>query len=207
MDIERINSYDDPRFSKEILLQHGGFIIDGKYPCSFKIIDGNTARVDYHDYSRIAPIIDNFRFYAEHINIFCDKNGKVIASFEPVQLKTYPLEDIQPSQFYVDEDKIKAVSRFIGSGEDIAVPVMLDRSAGRYISLDGHTRMYYAYLHGYKNIKVFESETNDFVFRFAEEAMKRGVHKVSDMVLLSHGEYEIKWNKFCNDFFTENNQK
>lgn len=204
MDIKRVDSYDDPRFSKEVLWQHGGFIIDGKYPCSFEIIGRDTARVDYHDYSHIAPIIDSFRFFAEHINIFCGKDGKIIASFDPVPIKTHSLEDIQPSQFYADEDKVNAVSQFIESGEDIVIPVMLDKSTGRYISLDGHTRMYYAYLQGYKSIKIFEAETNDFVLRFAEEAVKRGIYKVSDMVLLSHDEYDIKWNKFCDDFFAEN---
>ena len=205
MDIKRIDSYDDPRFSKEVLAQHGAFIIDDKYPCSFKIISDDTAQVDYHDYSDIPPIIDSFRFFAEHISNFCDKSGKTVASFEPVQSKMFPVAEIQPSQFYVDEDKIKAVSSFIGSGEDIVIPVMLDKRTDRYISLDGHTRMYYAYLQGYESIKVFESETNDYVLCFADEAVKRGVYKVSDITLLSHSEYEIKWNKFCDDFFERSN--
>lgn len=206
MDIKRIDSYDDPRFSKEVLAQHGAFIIDDKYPCSFKIIGDDTAQVDYHDFSDIAPIIDSFRFFAEHIGNFCDKSGRTVASFEPVRSKLFPVAEIQPSQFYVDEDKIKAVSSFIGSGEDIVIPVMLDKRTGRYISLDGHTRMYYAYLQGYESIKVFESETNDYVLRFADEAVKRGVQKVSDITLLSHSEYEIKWNKFCDDFFERSDQ-
>ena len=203
MEIKRIDSYDHPLFSKEVLEQHGGFLVDGKYPCSFRIIGADTAMADYHDYSEIAPIIEEFRFFAEHICNFCDRDGKVIASFEPVQTKPVPIEDIQPSQFYADEDKVKAVSSFIGSGDDIVVPVMLDKRTGRYISLDGHTRMYYGYLQGYKNIKVFETEVNDFVLRFADEAVKRGVHRVSDIVLLPHDEYEVRWNKFCDDFMGE----
>lgn len=203
MDIKRIDSYDDPRFSKEVLAQHGGFIIDDKYPCAFKIISEDTAQVDYHDYSDIAPIIERFRFFAEHINNFCDNYGNPIASFEPVHIRTFSLDEIQPSQFYVDEDKIKAISSFIGSGDDIIIPVMLDKRTNRYISLDGHTRMYYAYLRGYKNVKAFVSETNDYIFRFADEAVKRGIRKVSDIKPLPHSEYEIKWNKFCDDFFRE----
>lgn len=205
MDIKRIDSYDDPRFSKEVLAQHGAFIIDGKHPCSFKIIGDDTAQIYYHDYSDIARIIDGFRFFAEHICNFCDKSGKLIASFEPVRSRPYPTEEIQPSQFYVDEDKIRAVSSFIGRGEDIVIPVMLDKRTGRYISLDGHTRMYYAHLRGYESVRVFETEVNDCVLRFADEAMKRGIYKVSDIVLLPHDEYEIRWNKFCDDFFKSEN--
>ena len=43
MDIERINDYNDPRFPKEVLNQHGAFVADGKYPCSFRIIGETTA--------------------------------------------------------------------------------------------------------------------------------------------------------------------
>lgn len=201
MEITRINSYDDPRFSQEVLAQHGAFIVDGKYPCSFKIISADAAKVDYHDYTSISPIIDSFRFFAEHISIFYDKGGKLIASYKPVQIKNLPLDDIQPSQFYVDEDKISAVSTFISSSEDIVIPVMFNKAIGRYISLDGHTRMYCGFLRGYRSVRVFEAESNDYVFHFAEEAQKRGVYKASDIVLLSHDEYEVKWNKFCDDFF------
>lgn len=206
MDIKRIDNYTDPRFSREVLLQHGAFVIDEKYPCSFKIISENAAQAEYHDYSGIDPIIEQFRFFAEHINVFYDNKGNVIAEYDPVELKTISLDEIQPSQFYADEDKVNAVKEFIRSGDDIIVPVMFDGRINRYISLDGHTRMYYAFLQGYKNIRIFESETNEYIFSFADEAIKRGVRKVSDITMLSHEEYEIKWNKFCDDFFGRNSE-
>lgn len=199
MDIERINDYDDPRFPKEVLNQHGAFVVDGKYPCSFRIIDETTAEIDFHDYSDVTTLIENFRFYAEHVTVFCDKSGKVIAEFP--KIKTFPLGVglIQPSQFYVDEDKVNAVSDFIASGNDIVIPVM--KRDGRYISLDGHTRLYYAYTRGWNTVRAFEAEVNDYVLEFVEEAKKRGVSGVGNMELLSHSEYELKWNKFCDDFF------
>ena len=199
MDIERINDYDDSRFPKEVLNQHGAFVADGKYPCSFRIIGETTAEIDYHDYSDVAPLIENFRFYAEHVTVFCDKSGNVIAKFP--EIKTFPLgiDLIQPSQFYVDKDKVYAVSDFITSGNDIVIPVI--KRDGRYISLDGHTRLYYAYTRGWDIVRAFEAEVNDYVLEFVEEAKKRGVSGVGNMELLSHSEYEIKWNKFCDDFF------
>lgn len=199
MDIERINSYTDPRFPQEILNQHGAFIADGKYPCSFRIIDETSAEVDYHDYSQIAPLIENFRFYAEHITSFRDKSGNIIAEFPKVNIFSLSTDLIQPSQFYADEDKVKAVSGFIRSGTDIVIPVM--KKDGRYISLDGHTRLYYAHTQGWKTVRAFEAEVNGYVLEFVEEAKKRGVISVEKMELLPHSEYEIKWNKFCDDFF------
>lgn len=201
MDIERINNYSDSRFSKEVLIQHGAFIVDGKYPCSFKIIGENAAQAEYHDYSQIAPIIETFRFYAEHISVFYDVGGNIIAEYKPVVLKTVSIDSIQPSQFYADKEKVNAVKEFIEKGEDIIIPVMFDKRINRFVSLDGHTRMYYGFLCGFKEIRIFESETNDYIFSFVDEARKRGVYKVSDIEPLDHAEYEIKWNKFCDDFF------
>lgn len=202
MDIERINQYCDRRFSEDVLLQHGAFVVDGKYPCSFKITGDNTAVVEYHDYNAVLPIIEEFRFYTEHITVFYDTKGNLIAEFPPVVIKRLSLDEIQPSQFYVDEDKLKAISAFIHSENDIIIPVLFDGSVGRHISLDGHTRMFYAYLQGWKTVNVFEgSGVGDYIFWFAKEAIKRGITKPSEIKRLSHKEYEVRWNKFCNDFF------
>ena len=42
MEIQRINSYDDVRFAKNVLYQHGGFLIDGK-PCEVEIVKKEQA--------------------------------------------------------------------------------------------------------------------------------------------------------------------
>lgn len=201
MDITRINDYTDSRFSPEVLNQHGAFVIDGKYPCSFKIIGENKAEMLYCDYSQALPIIEHFRFFTEHITVFYDDRGNVIAEFPPLNIITADIDLIQPSQFYADEDKLKAISTFIKSGEDIIVPVIRDEETGRYISLDGHTRMYYAYTQGWKSIRIFETASDDYIREFAQEAVKRGVTKVSHIQRLSHEQYKLCWDKFCDDFF------
>ena len=203
MDIERINDYEDQRFSPEVLKQHGAFMIDKKYPCAFKIISEDSAEIDFYDYSQMEPIIESFRFYAEHITKFYDKDGKLLAALKPVDIFVLNTEQVQPSQFYVDEDKVKAVSSFLKEGSDIIIPVM--KQGDRFISLDGHTRLYYARTKGWKTVRAFETEVNDYVLEFVKEAIKRGVERVQDMELLSHSDYEIKWNKFCDDFFADKN--
>ena len=65
--IQRINNYDDDRFDKEILNQHGAFIIDEKYKCSFKIISKDSAIVLFHKEVDVFQLIDEFRFYSGHI--------------------------------------------------------------------------------------------------------------------------------------------
>ena len=204
MKIERINTYTDQRFSREVLFEHGAFLIDDCRPCSFKIRDYCSAVVLFDDYSNIEPIIEEFRFYAEHITVFYDQLGNKIAEYPPIPLKTVPLEEIQPSQFYVDTDKVQAVSTFIFNEHDIILPVTYDKRLGRYISLDGHTRMYYAYSQGWKTINVFESQTDSYIFSFVDEARNRGVFSAKDLIRLPHEEYVQKWDKFCDEFFTDN---
>ena len=206
MRIERINSYDDERFPREILLEHGAFLIDGCEPCSFKILDHRSAAVSFCDYANAAPVIEEFRFYAEHITCFFDDEGNVIAEYPQVFTREMPLSKIQPSQFYADEDKVAAIATFVKSADDVIIPVAYDERIGRFVSLDGHTRMFYAHARGWTSVRVFESRTDEAIFSFADEARRRGVYSAADIVLLPHEEYREKWDRFCDDFFAKGNR-
>lgn len=87
-------------------------------------------------------LIEEFRFYTPHITKFFDGYGELIKEYPPVPIFKIPVAEIQPSQFFIDEDKIAAIRSFIHCSQDIIIQVM--RHNGRYISLDGHTRLYYA---------------------------------------------------------------
>lgn len=69
MEIQRINEYADERFDPEILRQHGAFLVDG-CPCSFRILDGHSARVYYHDYPDMEKL--SHEEYEVKWNQFCD---------------------------------------------------------------------------------------------------------------------------------------
>lgn len=199
MEIQRINEYVDERFDPEILRQHGAFLVDG-CPCSFRILDGHSARVYYHDYSDMEEILDTFRFYAGHISRFYRSDGCLLKEYEDVEVFDLPIGQIQPSQFYVDQEKLRAVGSFIQGAEDIVIPVL--EHEGRYVSADGHTRLYLAYQRGYDHVRAFlEKDAGGYLLEFVKEAQRRGVFHVEDMEKLSHEEYEVKWNQFCDDFF------
>lgn len=110
MSIKRINSYHNKRFQDIVLKQHGGFLIDNKYPCEFLITRYDCATVYYHDYYNIDKIIDNYRFYAKHITKFYDAHGKLLKVFNDVVIQKNNINLLQPSQFYVDSDKIQLIS-------------------------------------------------------------------------------------------------
>ncbi|WP_283591861.1 hypothetical protein [Clostridium butanoliproducens] len=199
--IQRINNYDDDRFDKEVLNQHGAFIIDEKYKCSFKIISKDSAIVLFHKEVDVFQLIDEFRFYSGHIINFYGEDMQLIKAFPPINIFYINIKDIQPSQFFVDIDKVKAIESFIKSEEDIIISLAKIKDC--FISLDGHTRLYYGVSKGYSKVKGYLTEPGDYLEDFVEEARKRNVYSPYDLELISHEEYEIKWNKFCDDFFSK----
>lgn len=214
MEIERIDTYEDSRFSQKILKQHGCFLVDGS-PCEVEIISDFEAVIhgNFHgsfqepfhgkslgELKVYYPLIDRFRFYTPHITRFYDENRRIIREFPAVQLLTLRLKQLQPSQFYVDKDKIAAVSNFIHKADDIIIQVLPYQE--RFISLDGHTRLYYAVIQGWEHVRAVVETDAGWVHGFVKEAEKRNIHTPYDLIPVSHGEYEEKWNKFCEAFFS-----
>ena len=200
MEIQRINTYDDKRFSQAGLLQHGCFLVDGK-PYEVEIISDYEAIICGEDQTVYSEIIEEFRFYTPHITRFYNRDGQIVKEYPRTQLLTLCLDQIQPSQFFVDEDKIAAISSFIHKPQDIIIQVLPNED--RFISLDGHTRLFYAVMKGWECVRAVVESSDDWVYKFVAEAQKRGIYTPNEMTLVSHDEYEEKWNRFCDDFFTE----
>ena len=197
-EIQRINAYEDSRFSTAVLRQHGAFLADGQ-PCEVEITGRDSALVRVASPELYTPVMEAFRFYAGHICKFYNIQGELIREYPPVAVFPVKLTAIQPSQFYVDEDKLAAVRSFIRGPEDIVVPVIPQE--GRYISADGHTRLALAVEMGFEEVRGFLDEDSEYLHGFVEEARKRGVHTPYDLKKLTHEEYTVQWDQFCDDFF------
>jgi len=198
IDIKRVDQYDDERFSQNVLHQHGAFLVNGQ-PYEVEVNGSQSAVIRGEDRRLFPEVIKTFRFYAGHICHFADEGGGMVWEFPSVERFKVRLDRIQPSQFYVDTSKLAAVKTFLHRPEDIVIPVI--RDGDNYISLDGHTRLAAAIDAGYKAVSAFIDEDSDFIHRFVAEARKRGVHTPYDMKRVTHDEYEVLWNKFCDNFF------
>ena len=197
MNIQRINSYDDPRFSPAALRQHGCYLVDGQ-TTEVLVLSADTARITG---AACPELIEAFRFHAPHITRFVDEAGGILAAYPPRALLTLPIADIQPSQFFVDEDKLTAVADFIPAPEDVIIQALPHE--GRCIALDGHTRLYLALQRGWTHIRAVVEEADDSIHAFVDETQRRGIRTPADMTLLPHAAYEIQWNQFCDDFFAQ----
>ena len=107
MEIKRIKSYDDNRFSQTVLHQHGCFLADGK-PYEVEIISDYEAVISGENQTGYSKIIEEFRFYTPHITRFYSREGQIVKEYPRAQLLTLCLDQIQPSQFFVDADKISS---------------------------------------------------------------------------------------------------
>lgn len=199
MDIKRINSYNDEQFSKKVLYQHGCFLAEGE-PYEIEIISDYEAVIRGKDSNVYLAVIEEFLFFTPHITMFYNEKREIVKHYPKAEVFELPLNEIQPSQFYVDRDKIDAISTFIEKGEDIIIQVT--KQGEKYISLDGHTRLYYAVMKGFDRVRAVMAEADDCMFDFVAEAQKRGIFTPKDLVLVSHEEYEKKWNQYCDEYFS-----
>lgn len=197
-EVNRVNSYTDVRYSQKILNQHGAFLV-GEDPYEVEIISQTDAVVRGKKPDFYEAIISEFRFYAEHITRFWNESHDLIKEYPAIELIEIPIAEIQPSQFYVDESKMQAVRTFVASEQDLVIPLV--RWKDRNISADGHTRLAVAAEKGIKTAHGFCTEAGDYVFDFAEEAVKRGIVSPYQLRKVSHEEYEKLWYPFCDEYF------
>lgn len=197
MEMERIHSYCDPRFSQRVSNQHGCFLVEGQ-PCEVEIVSATDAVVRHCPKAAHRDLIALFRDYAPQITTFYDEAGELIQKLESVECFEVPLEAIQPAQFYVDADKA-AVSTFVQTPEDVVVQVA--ERDGRFLCADGHTRLYCAAVLGFEKVRAVRTEAEDYLLDFAAEAIRRGIRSPGDLILLDHAEYEEKWISYCEAYF------
>ena len=207
MDIQRIDTYTDPRFPQEVLYQHGAFLVDGR-PWAFRILSDHEAEVAAEDLDEasLAEVAEDFHFYAGHITTFYNEAGTCLLRLPPVERREAEIDSLQPSQFSVDREKCAAVGRFIRSAADIVVPVTT-LADGSVCVMDGHTRLYEAWRRGIRTAMVIDVPGWEGLDGFAAEAQKRNIYHIRDMALYSPQEQEEKWHDWCDAYFAAKNKE
>lgn len=204
MKIQRIDSYSNNLFKKEILNQHGAYLIDEKYPCEFLITSSDSAIIYYHNYNNInalKEIAEEFRFYSKNITKFFDNNNNLLFKYKPIELFEIEIMKLQPSQFYVNMQKIDAIKTWAENIDNFIIPIAdIDNQK---VILDGHTRLYLASMLGYKKVLAFYDDADECIKYFGNEAKKRNILKITDLKAVDENDYIKLWHKFCDDYFTK----
>ena len=100
----------------------------------------------------------------------------------------------------IDKEKLKMIQEFIHEEKDITIQAMPYED--RYIALDGHTRLFLATLLGFHKVYACMSTVDESIYDFVNEAKRRKIFSPYDLIPLSHEEYEIKWNSYCDAYFS-----
>jgi hypothetical protein len=115
------------------------------------------------------------------------------------------LDEIQPSQLYICSEKLNEVMKTIDPVKQGAIePIPIKKLGGRIIFVDGHTRAFAAFLHGFPMIPVYwEDEEVDWdVYAVCVEwCEKEGIRTVADLKdrVVSQKDYEILWYRRCEE--------
>ena len=113
---------------------------------------------------------------------------------------TLTLAQIQPSQFYLSQDKLDKISIDFEAGEMSPLPIK--RLDGKIFFTDGHSRAFKVYRAGLSDIPVYfdEDELNWDFYRYCVQACEqRGIFSIADLQnrILSQSDYQIQWLDWC----------
>lgn len=113
------------------------------------------------------------------------------------------LLDIQPSQFYVSEEKIRAIKLWFDK-DDLSnfPPIPIKELNGRIIFTDGHTRAWVAYTAGLEIVPlVWDEDDLDWeAYQMCVDAcVERKVYSAADFEgrILSDVDYKENWDGWC----------
>lgn len=113
------------------------------------------------------------------------------------------IEDIQPSQLYINSQKLEDVLEWFDPsdfGSYDAIPIK--NLKGKTIFTDGHTRAYAAYLKGIQTLKVYWDQDDldwDLYRVCVDWCSQEGIHTIKDLDgrVIDPGEYEVLWIDRC----------
>jgi len=120
-----------------------------------------------------------------------------------------PLTDLQPSQLYISEGKMRLVREwFTPDSIDNFDPIPVRQFNGKTLMTDGHTRAVAAHLAGWDSVPVYWDEDDLDMRAYAMDVKwcdEEGVHSPIDLAgrIVPHKDYESLWRKRCMEMVLE----
>lgn len=121
----------------------------------------------------------------------------------------FKLTELQPSQFYISEKKLREINEwFRPEDRSNFEPIPVKLLDGLPVMTDGHTRAVAALLAGLDAVPlVWDADELDWDMyrRCVEECRRRGVSSPADLLgrVISETEYGEKWDRWCDKMHAE----
>ena len=206
-DIKRIESLEEyPCADPQYVSRHTAFWVDQAI-VYFEILNPEQAIIHCNkkileNSALLEEVIQEFRFYSYHITQFLNEQHQLVKKFPSVELTLVEINDLQPSQFYVNQEKILQCSGWIENLHHLIIPVHPNTN----FICDGHTRLYAALQKGFHKCYIYTAEeSGDYLLDFVKMARERNIFHVADLQPLSDSEYKTLWWQFCDDYFAHKN--
>lgn len=120
-----------------------------------------------------------------------------------MQINELNLKDLQPSQFYISEKKLRDIEAWLNPAElSCFEPIPVKLLDGRPVMTDGHTRAVAALRAGLDSVPLVwdEDELSWDMYRACVAACReQGIESPRDLMtrIISEEEYREKWDKWC----------
>lgn len=122
-----------------------------------------------------------------------------------MDLNELKIADLQPSQFYISESKIEDIKKWFNPADLTNFePIPIKLLDGNYVITDGHTRLVVALQSGLEKVPLaleVDSLNWDMYRECVKECKALNIYSPKDLMdrIISKEEYEIKWNKWCDE--------
>lgn len=195
-----IKTYDDKFYKEKSRLLGNCFnVLEGKNVYHYEfIIKNDLATILTDNIKYINEVIDEFRLYNLYISKFKTKDNSFYKAFDQIQTFKLPISIIQPSQFFINEDKLNNLDLYYDIDE-IYIPVAIIND--EYVALDGHHRIYLAHINNKKMVNVYLDNYDDSIHDFVYFSKEQNIKNIKDMKILNNTEYIELWDGFCNQYF------
>lgn len=113
------------------------------------------------------------------------------------------LAHIQPTQLFISSEKLSKVMETFDTDNPASMePIPIKRLKNKIIFVDGHTRAFAAFLHGFSQVPVYwedeelDWEAYEICVRWCE---KEGIYTIADLKdrVIPHKDYEKLWYERC----------
>ena len=122
---------------------------------------------------------------------------------ENCEISCLVLTDLQPSQFYISEKKLRDIENWFNP-KDLSgfEPIPIKLLDGKLVMTDGHTRAVAAIKAGLDSVPLVwdEDELDEDMYRACVSAcQEQNILSPADLLtrIISEEEYKEKWDKWC----------
>jgi len=119
-------------------------------------------------------------------------------------VKTFAMRlgEIQPSQLFINSEKLSSVMRTLDANPESLEPIPVKKIGDRVVFVDGHTRAFAAFLRGISAVKVYWEEDEldwDAYEVCVDWCSKEGINTIADLKerVIPSKEYQVLWLDRC----------